>query len=143
MNKKHITRKIWNVLEELGQSFGAYMQAKRHRSFFSVKCEHLILPYEFLWKKNLNFPSISQKIWPVSNLTIWYFLPKLIWPTVWKNCSSDRKNKLLKFKAEGQDFQIVEITRTICSNGERSEHFLVTECSFNLLQEVSHIYLIK
>ena len=31
------------------------------------------------------------------------FLPKLFWPTVRKNCSSDRK-KLLKFEAEGQDF---------------------------------------
>ena len=30
-------------------------------------------------------------------------LPKLFWPTVRKNCSSDRE-KLLKFKAEGQEF---------------------------------------
>ena len=30
-------------------------------------------------------------------------LPKLYWPTVRKNCSSDRE-KLLKFKAEGQEF---------------------------------------
>ena len=32
-----------------------------------------------------------------------------------------------------------EITRTIYSNSERSEQFLVTECFFNLFQEVSHI----
>ena len=31
-------------------------------------------------------------------------LPKLFWPTVRKNCSSDRE-KLLKFKAEGQEFE--------------------------------------
>ena len=31
------------------------------------------------------------------------FLPKLFWPTVRKNCSSDRE-KLLKFEAEGRDF---------------------------------------
>ena len=31
-------------------------------------------------------------------------LPKLFWPTVRKNCSSDRE-KLLKFEAEGQEFQ--------------------------------------
>ena len=33
-----------------------------------------------------------------------------------------------------------EITRTICSNCERSEQFLVTECFFNLFLKVSHIY---
>ena len=32
-----------------------------------------------------------------------------------------------------------EITRTICSNSERSEQFLATECFFNLFLEVSHI----
>ena len=30
-------------------------------------------------------------------------LPKLFWPTVTKNCSSDRE-KLLKFEAEGREF---------------------------------------
>ena len=30
-------------------------------------------------------------------------LPKLVWPTVRKNCSSDRE-KLLKFEAEGREF---------------------------------------
>ena len=30
-------------------------------------------------------------------------LPKLFWPTVRKNCSSDRE-KLLKFEAEGWEF---------------------------------------
>ena len=49
-------------------------------------------------------------------------LPKLFWPTMRKNCSSDR-----------------EITRTIYSNSERAEQFLVTECFFNLFLEVSQI----
>ena len=31
-------------------------------------------------------------------------LPKLFWPTVRENCSSDRE-KLLKFKAEDQEFE--------------------------------------
>ena len=58
--------------------------------------------------------------------------------TVRKNCSSDRQ-KLLKFEAEGQEFaKFLVITRTIYSNSERSEQFLVTECFFNF-QEVSHI----
>ena len=30
-------------------------------------------------------------------------LPKLVWPTVRKNCSNDRE-KLLKFEAEGREF---------------------------------------
>ena len=30
-------------------------------------------------------------------------LPKLFWPTVRKNCSSDRE-KILKFETEGQEF---------------------------------------
>ena len=46
-------------------------------------------------------------------------LPKLFWPTVRKNCSS---------------------TRTIYSNSERSEQFLVTECFFNLFLEVSQTW---
>ena len=57
----------------------------------------------------------------------------------YQNCSSDRE-KLLKFKAEGREFgKILEITRTIYSNSETSEQFLVTECFFNLFLEVSHI----
>ena len=57
-------------------------------------------------------------------------LPKLFWPTVRKNCSSARE-KICK---------IFEITRTIYSNSGRSEQFLVTECFFNLLLEVSQIW---
>ena len=42
----------------------------------------------------------------VKNLDINYhciLLPKLFWPTVRKNCSSDQE-KLLKFEAEGREF---------------------------------------
>ena len=37
------------------------------------------------------------------NFTNGILLPKLFWPTVRKNCSSDRA-KLLKFEAEGREF---------------------------------------
>ena len=50
-------------------------------------------------------------------------LPKLFWPTVRKNCSSDWE-KLLKFNAEDWEFL------------RSSEQFLVTECFFNLFLEV-------
>ena len=63
-------------------------------------------------------------------------LPKLFWPTVRKNCSSDRE-KLLKFEAESREFS--KFLRSIYSNSERSEQFLVTECFFNLFLEVCHI----
>ena len=59
-------------------------------------------------------------------------LPKLFWPTVRKNCSSDRE-KLLKFEAEGREF--ANFLRSIYSNSERSEQCLVTECFFNLFLE--------
>ena len=66
-------------------------------------------------------------------------LPKLFWPTMRNNCSSHRE-KLLRFEAEGREFEFFfEITRTIYSNSERSKQFLVTECFFNLLLEVSLI----
>ena len=45
MKKANIPIKIdMECPEELGQSFGAYMQANDIDPFFSVKYEHLILP---------------------------------------------------------------------------------------------------
>ena len=50
-----------------------------------------------------------------------------------KKCSSDRE-KLLKFEAEGPRIcKNFEITRTIYSNSDRSEQFLVTEYFFSNL----------
>ena len=46
----------------------------------------------------------EKKIWPFCcKSRNGILLPKLFWPTVRKNCSSDWE-KLLKFKAEGKDF---------------------------------------
>jgi hypothetical protein len=51
----------------------------------------------------------------------------------------DREN-LLKFKAEGREFsKLFEITRTICSNSESSEQFLVTERFIDLFLDVSQV----
>ena len=59
-------------------------------------------------------------------------------PNVRKNYSIDRVT-LLKFVAEAGEFcKYSEITRTIYSNSERSEQFLVTECFFNLFLEVMY-----
>ena len=45
-----------------------------------------------------------------------------------KNCSSDRE-KLLKFEAEGREFAKILRSLELYSYSERSEQFLVTECS--------------
>ena len=69
----------------------------------------------------------------------WYFVTKIVLTYCEKKCSSDGE-KLFKFEAEGREFaKIFEITRTIYSNSERSEQFLVTEYFFNLFLEVSQI----
>ena len=44
-------------------------------------------------------------------------LPKLFWPTVRKNCSSDQE-KLLKFEAEGQEFVKILRYLTFYANSE-------------------------
>ena len=66
-------------------------------------------------------------------------LPKLIWPTVRKNCSSDWEKKIEIRGWRARICKSFEITRTFCSNSERSEQFLVTECFFNLFLKVSQI----
>ena len=68
-------------------------------------------------------------------LKIDILFPKLFWPTVRENCSSDREN-LLKFKAEAENL----ITWTIYSNSERSENFLVTECFFHLFLGIQAVW---
>ena len=48
-------------------------------------------------KDHIGMPSILARL--INGI----LLPKLFWPTVKKNCSSDRE-KLLKFEAEGREF---------------------------------------
>ena len=53
-------------------------------------------------------------------------LPKLFWPTVRKKCSSDRKN-FCNSRQKAENLQtFFSINRTIYSNSERSEQFLVS-----------------
>jgi hypothetical protein len=67
-------------------------------------------------------------------------LPQLFQYTVRKKCSIHQE-KLLKFEAESREFakKMRSLTYIICSNSERSEQFLVTECFFNSFLEVSQI----
>ena len=77
----------------------------------------------------------NSKFWLIFN-------EELDWnvrPTVRKNCSSYWE-KLLKFEAEGGEFaKFLRLLEQFIQTSERSEHFLVTECFFNLFLEDSHI----
>ena len=57
------------------------------------------------WPNFKSFDSLSAKnyFWSPFYQNNGILLPKLFWPTVRKNCSSDRE-KLLKFEAEGREF---------------------------------------
>ena len=59
----------------------------------------------------------------------WYFVTKIVLTFCEKKMFSWLR-KICK---------VFEITGTICSNSERSEHFLVTKCFFDLFLEVSHV----
>ena len=68
-----------------------------------------------------------------------FLLPKLFWPTVRKKLSLWLRKT---FEIRGwrpRIYKIFEITRTIYSNSERSELFLVSECFFNLFLYFSHL----
>ena len=55
------------------------------------------IPTKIMTKRNCLSPQYLEKL---ENDIL---LPKLFWPSVRKNCSSDRE-KLLKFEAEGWEF---------------------------------------
>ena len=63
----------------------------------------------------------------------WYFVTKIVL------IYCEKKIVLVIEKNFWKICKIFEITRTMYSNSERSEQFLVTECFFNLFLEVSHI----
>ena len=77
-------------------------------------CSHKSFTYRiFVLGSSLKFAVSKKK---------WYFVTKIVL-TVRKNCSTEI-------------CKICVITRTICSNSERSEQSLVTEYVFNLFLEV-------
>ena len=55
-----------------------------------------------IWLFQKNLSKMNRDIYTKNGI----LLPKLFWPTVSKNCSSDRE-KVLKFEAEGQEFATV------------------------------------
>ena len=87
------------------------------------------------FSKNLN---LNEYMFQIPNYTYlikfekcssWYFVTKIV----------QRKTFLIR-GWRPRICKIFEITRTIYSNSERLEQFLVTECFFNLFLEVSQIW---
>jgi hypothetical protein len=75
---------------------------------------------------------IGTRLKPFQN-SLGILLPKLFWPTVRKNCSSDRK-KLLKFEAEGREFaKFLRSLEQFIQTVKGQNNFLVTECVFLLV----------
>ena len=62
--------------------------------------EKIIISYSKFWFSSFSVILIDM---PKKILQKSYFVTKLFWPIVRKKCSSDQE-KLLKFKAEGQEF---------------------------------------
>ena len=75
---------------------------------------------------------------------IWIFLMYQIWKSIpFQKLFSDTvlvfTKKLKILGLQPRISKVFSITRTIHSNSERSEQFVVTECFFNLFLEVSQI----
>ena len=101
-HEKHWTSKLWHMGQDLLHSSSvAHVQI---RGIFlmqmaigtCIHCLWFIRNKQWLWFGLVNVCSLSTQI-------IGIFLPKLFWPIVRKNCSSDGE-KLLKFEAEGRKF---------------------------------------
>ena len=83
------------------------------------------IPSLLQWNNTYYLSSIHKKWYFVTKIVLTYFEKKLFW---WS-----RKTFEIRIS------NIFEITRTIYSNSERSEQFLVKECFFYFFLEVSQI----
>ena len=69
----------------------------------------------------------------------WFFVTQIV-----LTYYSNDWEKILKFEVEGREFaKFLKSHRTIYSNSERLEQFLVKECFFKLFLEVSHVSSIR
>ena len=83
---------------------------------------------------NFTLPSLGYK---------WYFVTKIVLTYYEKKFISWSRKVFEVQDWRQRIFKNFEITRTIYSNSERSEQFLVTECFFNLFLEVSQTWKIR
>ena len=73
------------------------------------------------------------------NIHQWYFVTKIFLTYCEKKIVVVIKKNFWNWGSRPRICKNFKIPRTIYSNSERSEQFLVTECFFNLFLEVSHI----
>ena len=98
----------------------------------------------FLYLRVISLTILIYFLFSVSSEKLGLFinsilLPKFFWPTERKKMLQWSKKTFEIRGWKPRIFKIFEITRTIYSNRERSEQFLVTECFFNLFLEISQI----
>ena len=119
---------------------GPEFKLRREQMFACLHVSHKKQPELFCFvTRAILTCCVSYSAGTVKYIRNGILLPKLFWPTVRKNCPSDREKT---YEIRGWRPRICknfEITRTIYSNNERSEQFFVKECFFNLFLEVSHI----
>ena len=85
-------------------------------------------------KIGIKWPSMSHQFW-LSNLRVLF----VEWVFCYQNFLVIEKN-IWNSRLKAENLQNFEITRTIYSNSERSEQFVVTECFLNVFLEVFQIY---
>ena len=95
-NVNNETKRPWQNVNSLIFSYIFFLWAITIQYIHWLRISKLFV--YFFARVNLPIVDIAAKIRKNGIL-----LPKLFWPTVGKNCSSDRE-KLLKFEAEGREF---------------------------------------
>ena len=122
-------------------------QKKWKKSFFiyileKLKLLILLAPWQgkrnwFVLTRLLSLvPKISKTLRICRTMVFCYKnCSELLWE---KNVLVIKKN-FWNSRLKAKNLQIFEITRTIHSNSDGSEQFLVTECFFNLFLKVSHV----
>ena len=144
VQKKKMVRKLFSTWEKILQFEACKSEKQSCVIFLLYLMKEWTNLANFCWfsTSSLKFCKIFDSITRIflshsSRSEQWYFVTKI----VLTNC--EKKLFWWSRKRNSGWRQIIcklfEITRTIDSNRERSEHFMVTECLFYLFLEVSHI----
>ena len=121
---------LFQKIELLTKQFVQFWETQEKNCSGSSKRERWLCRKSWLWQqRSIFFPLLISGI----------LLPKLFWPTVRKNCSSDWE-KHLKFEAEGREFaKILRSLEQFIQTVKGQKNF-GNRILFNLFLEVSHIW---
>ena len=94
-----------------------------------------------LWRSctDMNLRSELNGTWKINNSISLLKLSRFLVSRFFPSMSYMFSPRFLRAETLIENLHFFEITRTIYSNSERSEQFLVTQCFFNLFLEVSHM----